>query len=31
MSNTPNYDAKIKAILDALTPGERTCVITGEK
>ena len=29
MSNTPNYDAKVKAILDATTPGERTCAITG--
>jgi len=31
MSQTPNYDAKVKAILDAATPGERVCAITGEK
>lgn len=31
MSHTPNYDAKIKPILDALAPGKRTCAITGEK
>lgn len=31
MSNTPNYDAKVKLILDTLTPGERTCALTGEK
>ena len=31
MTNTPNYDAKVKAILDGLTPGERVCAITGEK
>ncbi len=31
MSNTPNYDAKIKTILDALTPAERVCSLTGEK
>lgn len=31
MSNTPNYDFKVKAILDELKPGERTCAITGEK
>ncbi|MDA1038207.1 MAG: hypothetical protein O2877_00785 [bacterium] len=31
MSNTPQYDAKIKTILDALQPGERTCELTGEK
>lgn len=31
MSNTPNYDAKIKAILDGLAPGERVCEMTGEK
>ena len=31
MSHTPNYDAKIKAILDNLEPGERTCELTGEK
>ena len=30
-SNTPNFDAKMKTILDELTPGERTCAITGEK
>ncbi len=31
MSKTPNYDAKIKAILDATRPGERTCALTGQK
>jgi len=31
MSKTPNFDSKIKAILDATHTGERTCVITGEK
>ncbi len=31
MSKTPNYDAKVKAILDELTPGERVCELTGEK
>lgn len=31
MSHTPNYDAKLKTILDALKPGERTCAITDEK
>ncbi|MFH1315040.1 MAG: hypothetical protein ABIH67_01455 [Candidatus Uhrbacteria bacterium] len=31
MSNTPNYDAKVKTILDALKPGERVCALTGEK
>src|SRR3989338_84438 len=31
MTNTPNYDAKVKAILDATTPGERVCALTGEK
>lgn len=31
MSKTPNYDAKVKAILDELKPGERTCALTGEK
>ncbi|MBI4598775.1 hypothetical protein HY734_01095 [Candidatus Uhrbacteria bacterium] len=30
MSKTPNYDAKIQPILNALQPGERTCAITGE-
>ena len=30
MSKTPNFDAKIKAILDATTPGERTCELLGE-
>src|SRR3990167_733712 len=28
---TPNYDAKVKTILDATTPGERVCELTGEK
>jgi len=31
MSNTPNYDAKVKEILDGLQPGERTCEILGTK
>jgi len=31
MSHTPNYDAKIKTILDELKPGERVCALTGEK
>ena len=31
MSRTPNYDAKVKAILDATKPGERVCELTGEK
>src|SRR3990167_2099896 len=31
MSHTPNFDAKIKIILDALEPSERTCALTGEK
>ncbi|MFH0959186.1 MAG: hypothetical protein V1897_10830, partial [Pseudomonadota bacterium] len=31
MAKTPKYDAKIKKILDATEPGERTCEMTGEK
>ena len=31
MAKTPNYDAKIKEVLDAVQPGERTCALTGEK
>tara|TARA_Y100000031_G_C8210687_1_gene380770 strand:+ start:1384 stop:1509 length:126 start_codon:yes stop_codon:yes gene_type:complete len=31
MDKTPNYDVKVKTILDALEPGERTCDLTGEK
>lgn len=31
MSKTPNYDAKVKAILDAVSLGERTCKLTGRK
>ncbi len=31
MSKTPNYDAKVKTILDALAPGEKVCEMTGEK
>jgi len=31
MSKTPNYDSKVKQILDGLTPGERMCELTGEK
>ncbi|MBI4598774.1 hypothetical protein HY734_01090 [Candidatus Uhrbacteria bacterium] len=30
MSKTPVYDVKIKSILEALEPGERTCKLTGE-
>ncbi|MBI2485213.1 hypothetical protein HYW18_03650 [Candidatus Uhrbacteria bacterium] len=31
MNRTPNYDAKVKSILDAIKPGERVCALTGEK
>jgi hypothetical protein len=31
MSHTPNFDAKIKTILDATKSGERVCALTGEK
>ncbi|MFH1433436.1 MAG: hypothetical protein ABIG32_00895 [Candidatus Uhrbacteria bacterium] len=31
MSKTPQFDAKVKAILDELKPGERVCELTGEK
>ncbi|MFH1405332.1 MAG: hypothetical protein ABIH21_04530 [Patescibacteria group bacterium] len=31
MSKTPNYDSKVKEILDATEPGERVCELTGEK
>jgi len=31
MSSTPNFDSKIKPILDKLTPGEHICALTGEK
>src|SRR3989338_2447864 len=31
MSHTPNYDAKIKTILDNLKPGELVCELTGER
>ncbi|MFH1404715.1 MAG: hypothetical protein ABIH21_01295 [Patescibacteria group bacterium] len=31
MSKTPNFDLKIKPILDSLQPGERTCRFTGKK
>lgn len=30
MSKTPNYDQKVRVILDNLVPGERTCAMTGE-
>ena len=30
-NKTPNYDAKVKQILDGLEPGERTCEMTGER
>ncbi|MFH1405334.1 MAG: hypothetical protein ABIH21_04540 [Patescibacteria group bacterium] len=31
MSNTPNFDLKIKTILDATVPGERVCVASGNQ
>ncbi|MFH1404714.1 MAG: hypothetical protein ABIH21_01290 [Patescibacteria group bacterium] len=31
MSKTPNYDNKVKSILDSLEPSEQTCAMTGEK
>ena len=31
MNNTPNYDSKVKKILDSLKPGEETCSVTGKK
>jgi len=31
LSKTPNFDAKIKTLLDAESLGERTCAMTGEK
>ena len=31
MSHTPNYDAKVKAILNATKPGEQICALLGEK
>lgn len=30
-SKTPQYDAKIKDVLDKLEPGERVCKLTGDK
>ena len=30
MSQTPNYNQKVKVILDGLVPGERVCPISGE-
>lgn len=30
MSHTPDYDAKVKAVLDATEPGERVCPISGK-
>lgn len=30
MSHTPNFDAKVKLILDATEPGERTCTVSGK-
>ncbi|MEK7665374.1 MAG: hypothetical protein AAB337_00655 [Patescibacteria group bacterium] len=30
MSSTPNFDLKVKAILDATQSGERTCALTGQ-
>ncbi|MFH1404948.1 MAG: hypothetical protein ABIH21_02505 [Patescibacteria group bacterium] len=31
MSKTPNFDIKVKTILDATKPGERICKLTGEQ
>ncbi|MFH1405333.1 MAG: hypothetical protein ABIH21_04535 [Patescibacteria group bacterium] len=31
MSKAPNYDQKVKTILDNLQPSERSCALTGEK
>lgn len=31
MSKTPNFDLKIKSVLDVTKPGERVCSVTGEK
>jgi len=31
MLKTPNYNAKVKEILNTLEPGERVCELTGEK
>jgi len=31
MSKTPNYDAKVKELLDSTELGDRTCSLTGEK
>jgi hypothetical protein len=31
MSKTPQYDAKVKEILDSLEPGERTCKASGKQ
>ena len=31
MSKTPNYDAKVKEILNSTKPGERVCKLTGKK
>ena len=31
MSHTPNFDAKVKTLLDVTTPGERVCPISGER
>ncbi|HBD05768.1 TPA: hypothetical protein DCZ32_04915 [Candidatus Uhrbacteria bacterium] len=31
MNKTPNFDLKVKSILDATKPGERVCALTGEK
>ncbi|MFH1404814.1 MAG: hypothetical protein ABIH21_01795 [Patescibacteria group bacterium] len=31
MNKTPQYDQKVKTILDATQPGERICAITGDK
>lgn len=31
MSNTPIFDSKVKALLDAVEPGEKTCALLGTK
>ena len=31
MSKTPNFDLKVKQILDSTQPGERVCELTGER
>ena len=31
MSKTPHFDAKVKVLLDAIEPGEKTCALLGTK